>query len=261
MPAFIDLTGKVFERLTVKRRDDTKNKRVIYWICECSCGKTCSVSGGQLSGGKTKSCGCYKLDKITKHGQTVNRLQAPEYRSYHHMIQRCTNPNNDRWEKYGGRGIKVCDRWIESFQNFVFDVGPSPGPGYSIGRIDNDGDYEPGNCRWETPLQQQRNTSWNRLIEWNGKTKCISEWAEATGIPAHSISNRLIRGWSVERTLTEIPKPRKRWMIEWRGETRPLLEWAKIVGVKPKTIQRRLELGWSVDEALTFPTGTNLKRA
>jgi hypothetical protein len=124
------------------------------------------------------------------------------------MKKRCLNPSRPNYKYYGARGIRVCDRWLHSFEKFFEDMGPRPAPGYSIERRDNDGDYTPENCYWATWSQQARNTRRSRVITFNGETKILSEWADATGIPANTLCKRLSRGWSVERTLTTPVNPK-----------------------------------------------------
>jgi hypothetical protein len=117
------------------------------------------------------------------------------------MRTRCTNPNVPNYKDYGGRGIAVCERW-RSFEAFLADMGPRPGLGYSIERINNDGDYEPGNCRWADRAQQSNNRRNNRLLTWNGETKTLAEWSRTTGLDYAALLARLNRGWSVERALS-----------------------------------------------------------
>ncbi|HEY9737554.1 MAG TPA: hypothetical protein V6D06_14770 [Trichocoleus sp.] len=117
------------------------------------------------------------------------------------MKSRCHNPNNAAYDRYGGRGIVVCDRWRESFENFYADMGPRPSEQHSIDRINNDGNYEPGNCRWATDKQQSRNTRRNRLLTYNGETLFLDEWAERLSISKHTLQTRLWRGWSVEEAF------------------------------------------------------------
>lgn len=121
------------------------------------------------------------------------------------VISRTRNPNNHAYPRYGGCGIKVCDRW-RAFPTFYADMGPTYRDGLSIDRIDNDGDYEPSNCRWATPREQQRNKSTNRHIEWRGESRVLADWVDRTGISESTIRRRLERGWSVERALTAPPR-------------------------------------------------------
>lgn len=150
-----DLTGQRFGRLVAIRLDApvlVSGIRRRMWSCLCDCGKTVSVISLALMSGKSRSCGCLRIDVISKHGKS----KSPEFRTWSHMIQRCTNPSNDRYKDYGGRGIKVCDRWM-SFEAFSEDMGCRPSINHSIDRINNDGNYEPGNCRWATHSEQQNN--------------------------------------------------------------------------------------------------------
>lgn len=138
---------------------------------------------------------------LLKHGG----FQLSEYRIWQSMKDRCRNSNNVGYPNYGGRGIKVCDRWLDSehgFENFLEDMGPCPGPGYSIERKDNDGDYCPENCVWATRLEQANNRRTNVLLEYQGKLKTIAEWARLYRINSNTLWSRLARKWSVEKALT-----------------------------------------------------------
>lgn len=165
---FIDETGNRHGRLTVLGLGTSPN-REIYWLCQCDCGSQVTVRGSSLRRGTTRSCGCLQREVSsrvlvslheaglwTTHGHTRGRRKSRTYRSWASMIARVTNPSNDRFQDYGGRGITVCNRW-RAFENFLDDMGERP-DGMSLDRIDNDGNYEPGNCRWATPRQQQRNS-------------------------------------------------------------------------------------------------------
>lgn len=140
------------------------------------------------------------LGKRKSRGTNISK--HPLYRMWRGMRMRCRLPSEGGRESYGGRGIKVCDRWESSFENFLADVGEKP-LGCTLDRIDNDGDYSPENCRWATPKQQHRNTQCNRMIEFNGETLCISEWAERLGTSAQTVHCRLYRGWTVKDALTK----------------------------------------------------------
>lgn len=156
----VDLTGQRFSRMTVLRRAPNRGHHV-YWVCCCDCGNLREVAGEHLKSGRTASCGCLKIERTiaanTRHGhaRATTVGQSPTYRSWGDMIKRTTNPRTRRWSDYGGRGITVCDRW-RSFVNFLTDMGERPS-GLTLDRIDNDGNYEPGNCRWATPTQQAQN--------------------------------------------------------------------------------------------------------
>ena len=163
MGKFIDLTNKKINKLTVQYRDNSVPKgKPPKWICNCDCGKqNLSIFGMHLRTGHTKSCGCYNLEQIkirsTIHGMT----KTPEHKTWSEMRQRCYNPNNNQFNDWGGRGIAVCDRWKDSFQNFYEDMGPRPSDKYSIDRIDNNGNYQPSNCKWSSRKDQARNTRKN----------------------------------------------------------------------------------------------------
>ena len=145
----IDLAGERFGHLLVIERSFAKKR--VSWLCRCDCGKTSVIGACPLRDGRTKSCGCCQGNFI--HG----RSYSPEFRSWWAMRQRCENSNLPRYYDWGGRGITVCDRW-QKFENFFADMGEKPTPRHSIDRINNHGNYEPSNCRWATPKQQQRNS-------------------------------------------------------------------------------------------------------
>lgn len=148
-----------------------------------------------------------KKENAAKHSAGNRRWWAehPSYPSYQAMIARCTKESNLSYDRYGGRGITVCDRWLgaDGYRNFVADLGEKPGKGYSIERNDGNGNYELGNCKWATAKEQQRNTRLNRLITHQGQTMCMAEWAEKIGMPAEVLRHRLLAKWSIERALTE----------------------------------------------------------
>jgi hypothetical protein len=133
------------------------------------------------------------------HGQ----YGTPEYKIWSLMIQRCNNPKRSQYRFYGGRGIRVCERWLKP-EGFLADMGPRPGPGFSVDRYpDKEGNYEPGNCRWATRLEQANNSRWNRHLTLNGEVKTMAEWSRATGIKLATIHARLKKGWTEHRALTE----------------------------------------------------------
>jgi hypothetical protein len=153
----INLTNQTFGRLTVLDASGTDSRRNTLWRCRCSCGNATIVRGTRLRSGETKSCGCLMRERVSIHGHCAHYRHSPEYTSYAHMKERCVNPHNNRFYLYGARGIRVCNRWLHSFPNFLADMGRRPSRTYTLDRIDNDGNYEPTNCRWATKSQQRRN--------------------------------------------------------------------------------------------------------
>jgi len=171
-------------------------------LCQCDCKKKVIVLGYSLKNGNTKSCGCLNLETKTKHGQAQNGKRTGIYMSWVNMIQRCTNPNSTHYEDYGGRGIKVCKRWMKP-ENFIKDMIDNWKPGLTIERKNKNGNYCKKNCKWATRKEQARNTHRNHLITCFGKAQCIAAWSEETGISWYVIRWRITHGWLPEKALTE----------------------------------------------------------
>lgn len=172
--------------------------------CRCKCGSVKLYPLSNVKRGLSKSCGCKRAIRVarskTTHGQGTRGKVTPEYRCWAHIIGRCENPNDGAFDNYGGRGIKVCKRWRDSFEVFFEDMGPRP-IGCSIDRIDVDGDYEPTNCRWATKHVQDRNKRTNRVLVWRGRKICLKDAAKEAGLHRTTVERRLARGWSVARAL------------------------------------------------------------
>lgn len=176
------------------------------WACVCDCGRNVVTSGATLRYGNTKSCGCLSREittaRSTIHGHAKRHQRDSEYGIYAGMLGRCYNPNNPCYDRYGGRGIYVCDRWRESFTNFLSDMGKKP-YGLTLDRINNDGPYSPENCRWATRKVQRANQSSRiRWINIDGRSMNMSEAAQEYGINRECLKYRLDAGWDVRKALT-----------------------------------------------------------
>jgi len=202
MASFIDLTGSRFGRLVVTKRIENKGGRS-RWECVCDCGNTTAVFSNNLVAGRIQSCRCFMRedagDRRRDHGMTG----TPEYRAWAAMKGRCTNPANKMYLRYGGREIKICERWI-SFELFFADMGPRPSTKHTVERKDSNGNYEPSNCIWATRKDQSRNRpSFHRYVEYKGQTVQLAVALEMAGnkVKRTTASRRLNAGWSVEDAL------------------------------------------------------------
>lgn len=200
----VDLVNKTFGKLTVREMLPQYMCR-----CDCSCGKTDLIKRCEsLRSGNTKSCGCARVDSNrarATHGESAGGQWTPEYTAWTNMVARCTNANRDDFKDYGGRGVTVCPRWRTSFKSFLLDMGRKPSLSHSVERIDNSLGYSADNCRWATKTSQSRNRRGNRIVSAFGKTSTVAEWAEASGIPRHTIACRLNRGWTAESAVSTVP--------------------------------------------------------
>lgn len=199
-----DLSGQRFERLTVFSQGPNDKRGETQWFCVCDCGGTTLTYGWSLKNGHTKSCGCLQKDIVkntgksnTTHGEA--RLTR-EYSIWANMKNRCLNPKVPSYKHYGRRGIQVCNRWLDSYENFLADMGRCP-KGLTIERIDNNGNYAPGNCRWATYREQGQNTRNNVWIEFNGKRLIRKDWARKLGIHDSAWHYWLNKGFTNEEAL------------------------------------------------------------
>ena len=197
----IDIIGKKFGRLTVVEFSHSKGYEK-YYTCRCDCGKTKTVLKGNLIHGKTKSCGCYQKEMAIKANLLPeNRRKLHDI--FRHMKSRCYDPKNNRYDRYGGRGIKICDEWLNDVESFcVWALSNGYKDGLTIDRIDVNSDYCPQNCRWVTQQEQSLNTTRNVYISYKGKTKTLKEWANELGIKNTTLHNRIkYYGWSIEKAF------------------------------------------------------------
>lgn len=211
MANLIDLTGQRFGKLIVLRRAEnyvrSNGHKESTWVCCCECGNEITVTRTNLK--RARSCGCskgkYISDSKITHGMSNSRL----YRIWQNMKNRCYNPNVDRYDRYGGRGITVCEKWRDSFEAFykwAIDNGYSDE--LSIDRKDVNGNYTPDNCRWISMDKQADNKLNSRIFEYNGEAHTVSEWSKILGISRDIIWNRIKRGWDIERVFTQ---PIRKW--------------------------------------------------
>ncbi len=190
--------GDTYGRYTVLGVFKEEGAYPKYGRVQCSCGSPPRyVQVGVLRNGQAQSCGCLHKERVTKHGE----WGSPLFNVWRAMVRRCTSPKDKRYERYGGRGIKVCKRW-ESVANFIADMRPGYETGMQLDRKNNDGDYKPSNCGWATARQQTRNYSRNVILEHDGRSLCVVDWAAEVGIPASVLYDRIARGWEPSRALT-----------------------------------------------------------
>lgn len=212
----VDMSGKRVGRLLVLSRAVSVQGKA-RWSCQCDCGIALEISGDKLRTG-TQSCGCLRRELTIKRNYRHGKAKTRTYITWAHMMQRCLNPKVQNYGNYGGRGISVAPRWL-SFENFLADMGEKP-TGLSLDRINVNGNYEPGNCRWATYEQQVNNKRGNRYVEYKGERLTVSQWARRMGLTVGTVKSRLAR-WPVEKALG---MPRQK----FRG-----------IGVKTLEIQRR----------------------
>jgi hypothetical protein len=220
VPEALKLAGQRFVRLMAIEPVGSRGSTGVLWRCVCDCGNEAVVPAGTLRKGIVKSCGCLLRELAAKRCIAMNTSHGlskiPEYAVWAAMLRRCRRPQEDSYARYGARGISVCNRWLD-FANFIADMGRRPGYGWSLERINNDGNYEPGNVRWATAKEQARNRRTSSFLTFNGRTATIAEWCEITGLTQQQVSGRLSRqGWSVERTLTEPLRAQRRGLNEYQ---------------------------------------------
>jgi len=192
----IDLSGQVFNRLTVIKCAGQNKRREYLWHCKCECGKDKITTSYHLKSGKCRSCGCA--------AGTHHKCRTPEYRTWNGMVNRCHNTKNGSYHRYGARGISVCDSWRWSFENFLKDMGEKPADEYSIDRVDNEGDYTKENCRWATKREQANNRRSSYNITHDGVTLTQIQWARRLKINQPTLSRWLKNGMSFKDVIAHI---------------------------------------------------------
>lgn len=247
----IDLADQTFDRLTVIQEAGVDTRGEKLWMCKCDCGNIVNVLSSNLRTGHTKSCGCRRSDKGVgnyKHGM----FGTPLYEVWRNMIQRCNNPNSTVYDRYGARGISVTPRWLK-FENFYKDMGDCP-EGFTLERINNNGNYCPENCKWVSRKEQARNRETSVDITYDGRTQCVSAWEEELGFKHGTLWMRLYKyNWPVDKAMTEPIKDVKRAPVTAFGKTQSLRKHAIEHGLGLSTVQQRISTGYSLEEALTMP--------
>ena len=203
--------GDRFSKLTVIDFVGINKQKKRIWLCRCDCGNMTNVTTGHLTECHTTSCGCTRIQnsiKATKISNTTHGMKGTkEYCAWSELKQRCYNKKEPQYKNYGARGIRVCDRWLNSFENFYADIGKAPA-GYSIDRIDVNGNYCPENCRWADTETQQYNRRDTVKITFDGITETLLYWSKKTGLPTKILYSRIRcnkkikRPWSIEKILT-----------------------------------------------------------
>jgi len=184
--------------LTAVERADT----VGFWLFTCDCGEKAVARIADFNRGRHKSCGCLKTRSGSKaYAFKHGKIYSAEYTTWQNMVDRCCNPNNPKYVAYGGRGIAVCDRWRDSFLCFFTDMKEKPSPRHSLDRINNYGDYEPGNCRWATPSEQARNKRTSIYLVMDGERTHVLDAAKKKGIKKGTVYRRIKLGWSIEAAV------------------------------------------------------------
>ncbi len=209
MTKVLDISGQRYARLVALDFARIQRGNAV-WVFACDCGALKSIDAHSVRYGATRSCGCLHSEtaaaKNTKHGKS----HTPEYLTWKSMRERCGNPNVLNYHRWGGRGIRVCPEW-DDFDLFLAHVGPRPSSKHSLDRINNDGNYEPGNVRWATAAEQARNRRNTQLFTINGTTRHLSGWAESVGISIQCLMHRMKIGLSLEDALH---RPNGRWAVQ-----------------------------------------------
>lgn len=251
-----------FGRLTVIGEApplEWKGKEFRRALCFCDCGTERHVDPAKLRTGQTVSCGCYAAQRASQNNRTHGMSRSSVYHIWSSMKARCDHPSTRNFADYGGRGISVCDRWRDSFEAFYEDMGPRPTPQHSIDRIDVNGNYEPGNCRWATRLEQGSNKRNNRLVEVRGQVMTLAEACRLSPLGRNSILARIEGGMSAEDALSLPPdksqgsrrKSNNRY-VDFGGKRMLLIEVCEQMGVEPSHLRYHIGQGRSADEAVAF---------
>lgn len=196
----LDITGERFGMLVAKAHEGDRRGQAM-WRCVCDCGANCLKQLGNLRSGHTTSCGCKRATETATRKTRHGLYGTPTYKSWQSMLVRCTNKENHKYASYGGRGIQVCERW-KSFENFLADMGARP-RGSTLGRIDNDGNYDPANCEWQSAIAQGRNKRNTRTYCLDGIQGTLREHCERLGLKQATVRSRIyLYHWPIEKAFS-----------------------------------------------------------
>ena len=250
----VEMAGRRFGSLvaisSTERRTKSKN---ILWRFKCDCGNSCVLDGYMVRCGRRTSCQACGAERLRQASIKHGMSETPEFWTWTDIQTRCHNPKSAGYANYGGRGIKVCDRWRGSFLAFLEDMGPRP-EGKSIDRYpDNDGDYEPGNCRWAGLTEQANNRRTNVCAAINGETRTISQWAVAFNLHPATVLRRYKAGYRGRDLVQPLIKEPSGIWVDIDDERVPLTEACERRGLHPNTVLTRLDRGWNPVDALAVP--------
>jgi hypothetical protein len=263
--------GQRFTRLVIVSQpivtpnpcEKSPRRNTFSYRCLCDCGNESVVICHKLTHERTRSCGCLRDDVPRDQIRSLSRKHGflagggkrpPEYGVWCGMKRRCYNEADKDYSRYGGRGIRICDRWRDSFAAFYEDIGPRPSPAYQVERDDNNGPYSPDNCRWATAKEQAENKRSNVFLEHDGKRLTIAEWARVTGIGETTIGARLRLGWPAAAALSTPVDKGPPHLIHYDGKSHSLADWSRITGIRYGLLHQRLRLGWPPERAFTAPS-------
>ena len=246
-----DLTGQRFFRLLVKSYSHRNKHNKTVWNCICDCGVKKQVAYNDLKTGDIKSCGCYQKERLKTHGLT----KTPLHKIHAGILTRCYNPNSKLHKNYGGRGITMCDEWLNNLKSFV-DWAMANGyrKGLSIDRINNDNGYNPENCRWSTFIEQNNNRRSSHLFTLNGECKTITQWSRIYKINKDRIFSRINMGWDIEKAITTPIDPLVKYTATIDGVKLPVAQWCKKLKVNYDMVKYRIKNGWSPEKAIITPS-------
>lgn len=243
----VDISGMRFGGITAIRDVGTLVGKTRKWEFLCDCGNRFISCGSRARLGTVISCQECSRERISKLNTSHGMRDSAEYGIWIHIKERCLNPSNKSFERYGGRGISVCERWTHSFENFIADMGIRPSNKHSIDRINNNGNYEPSNCRWSTPVEQGNNKRNNIMVTIDNETKSLSAWCRERGVSVGSAWSRYKKGLTGNDIFQSTEE-----RISFNGITDTIRGWSERTGIKRTTIAQRIRAcKWSVERALT----------